>query len=77
MNDLTVEEETCEQVNKMRIASERMVERGHFDSGNLQERMAELSGEFKRLRQELAGLNRRLLDQKAFIEFIREVEEVA
>ena len=51
MNDLTVEAETCEQkVNEMRIASERMVERGHFDSGNRKERMAELRGEFERFR---------------------------
>ena len=77
-NDLTVEEEICDQkVNKTRIASKRMAERCHFDSGKLQERMAEMSGEFERFWQELAGQNRRMFDQKAFIEFIHEADEVA
>ena len=44
VNDIMSEANNYEQdVNELRISSEQMIERGHFDSTNLQQRMHELS----------------------------------
>ena len=77
VNDLISDLDTFEQkLNELRIASESMTERGHFDSNNIQERMHELSNYFERFRSEMAAQKQRLLDQKAVIEFIHEADEV-
>jgi len=77
VNDIISDAENYEQkLNEMRISSERMVERGHFDSNNLQEKMHELSSTFERFRTELGEQKQRLLDQKAVIEFFHETDEV-
>merc|ERR1719341_2965704 len=77
VNDIISDAENYEQkLNEMRINSERMVERGHFDSGNLQEKMHELSKHFDNFREELGDQKQRLLDQKAVIEFFHETDEV-
>merc|ERR1719341_1365992 len=77
VNDIISDAENYEQkLNEMRINSERMVERGHFDSSNLQEKMHELSKHFDNFREELGDQKQRLLDQKAVIEFFHETDEV-
>jgi len=77
VNDIISDAENYEQkLNEMRISSERMVERGHFDSSNLQEKMHELSSTFDHFRKELGEQKQRLLDQKAVIEFFHETDEV-
>merc|ERR1711892_192516 len=77
VNDIISDAENYEQkLNEMRISSERMVERGHFDSSNLQEKMHELSSTFDNFRAELCDQKQRLLDQKAVIEFFHETDEV-
>ena len=77
VNDILSEANNYEQnVNEMRISSERMIERGHFDSTNLQQRMHELSRHFEQFRTEIAAQKQRLLDQKDAIEVLHEAEEV-
>merc|ERR1719347_742959 len=77
VNDIMTEADNYEQkVNEMRISSERMIERGHFDSGNLQQRMHELSRHFEQFRSEIGAQKQRLLDQKDAIEVFHEAEEV-
>merc|ERR1719422_2284142 len=77
VNDIMTEADNYEQkVNEMRISSERMIERGHFDSSNLQQRMHELSRHFEQFRSEIGAQKQRLLDQKDAIEVFHEAEEV-
>jgi len=77
VNDIIVDAENHEQkLNEMRISSERMVERGHFDSSNIQQKMHELNRYFDNFRKEIVDQKQRLLDQKAVIEFFHETEEV-
>ena len=77
VNDLISDLDTFEQkLNELRITSQCMTERGHFDSNNIQESMHQLSNYFEGFRSEMAAQKQRLLDQKAVIEFIHEADEV-
>jgi len=77
VNDIISDADNYEQkVNELRIDSERMIERGHFDSSSIQEKMHLLSKHFDVFRADLNDQKQRLLDQKAAIEFFHETDEV-
>merc|ERR1711892_485679 len=77
VNDIISDAENYEQkLNEMRISSEKMIERGHFDNKQLQEKMAELNQYFNNFKTDIMQQKQRLLDQKAVIEFFHETDEV-
>merc|ERR1712155_36314 len=77
VNDIMADADNYEhKVSEMRISSEKMIERGHFDSGNIQQKTHDLARYFDKFKREMAAQKQRLLDQKDVIEFLHEAEEV-
>ena len=77
VNDILVEADNQEQkVSELRISSERMIERKHFDSSNIQHKIQDLARTFDKFKQGLESQKQRLLDQEHAIEFLHEAEEV-
>ena len=77
VNDIMADADNYEhKVSEMRISSEKMIERGHFDSGNIQQKMLDLARYFDKFKREVEAQKQRLLDQKDVIEFLHEAEEV-
>ena len=77
VNDILVDADSQEQkISELRISSERMIERGHFDKSNIQQKMHELARCFDKFGQDLEAQKQRLLDQRNAIEFLHEAEEV-
>ena len=65
-----------QKISELRISSERMIERGHFDTTNIQKKTVELARYFDNFKLEVKVQKQRLLDQKDVIEFLHEAEEV-
>ena len=77
VNVIMAEADSYEQkISELRISSERMIERGHFDSTNIQQKTVDLARYFDNFKLEVQAQKQRLLDQKEVIEFLHEAEEV-
>merc|ERR1719445_2697677 len=77
VNVIMAEADSYDQkISELRISSERMIERGHFDSTNIQQKTVDLARYFDNFKLEVQAQKQRLLDQKDVIEFLHESEEV-
>ncbi|XP_013777045.2 LOW QUALITY PROTEIN: spectrin beta chain, non-erythrocytic 1-like [Limulus polyphemus] len=65
-----------DNIGKVEINGHKLIERGHFDSQNIQEKLASIDTQYKQLRELCEEREQRLLENREYLAFLREADKV-